>query len=130
MKKNQGMTLIGMLLSAATVAMALIIVMRVIPVYLKHYTVVQAVNSLSSTPSSSITGDVSTDISLLQSSLDRRFNMESINDIKENQIVITPEGHNKYLIKLNYQEIRPLIYNISLMFDFNDEIEVVIGSEN
>lgn len=129
MQKQQGMTLIGMLLTVAVVVMAGIVVMRIVPVYLQHYSIVQSIKALNSTSKSTLTGDPMSDATALRASITKRLDINSLQDLKPNELTITPVEGEKYLFKLDYQVIRPLVYNISLMFDFKDTIEVKPGSE-
>lgn len=130
MQKQKGMTLIGMLFTVVVVVMAGIVVMRIIPVYLQHYSIVQSIKALSSTPISTLTGDPLSDVGVLRRSLTKRLDINGVEDLKEDQLSITPSGTNKFTVKLKYQVIRPLVYNMSLLFDFNETQEVTAGSEN
>ena len=130
MQKQKGMTLIGMLFTVIVVVMAAIVVMRVVPVYLQHYTIVQSIKGLNSTPASTLTGDSYTDIDTLRKSLTKRFDINGVDDLKNNQLIISPDGPNKFKVQLKYQVVKPLVYNMSLLVDFDDTYEVVAGSEN
>jgi hypothetical protein len=129
MDKQRGITLIGMLLSMAVVFMAVVVLMRVVPVVVQHYSIVTSIEALKDTPSSSLTGDPVTDVSILRYGLSKRLNINSIDDLKPEQLVITPEGPNTFQMHLKYQVVRPLVYNVGLIFNFDRTIEVVIGSE-
>lgn len=130
MRKQKGMTLIGMVFTMIVVIMAAILVMRIIPVYLEHYSVVQSVKALNTTPQASLTGDPLGDAMVLRRDLSKRLDINGIQDLSDDQLTIVPDGLNKYKVKLKYQVIKPLVYNMSLMFNFVDEVEVVTGSEN
>ncbi len=130
MKKQQGITLIGMLLTMAVVVLAAIVVLRVVPVYIQYFSIIQSIKSLSATPMSSLSGDPESDIGVLRASLTKRLDINGVDDLKPNQLVITSDGGGLYTVKLNYQVIRPLIYNVSLYFDFQNTEKVKIGSEN
>ncbi|KGP63040.1 membrane protein [Legionella norrlandica] len=130
MRKQKGMTLIGMLLTAAVVIMAGIFVMRVVPVYIQYYSIVHSIKSLNSVPASSLSGDPMADVMVLRSSVSKRLEINGIDDLKQEQLMISPSGPNQFKVKLKYQVIRPLIYNMSILFNFEDSFEVVAGSEN
>lgn len=130
MRKQQGMTLIGMLLTMAIVVMAAVVVMRIVPVMIQHYSIVSAIKSLNQTPASSLTGDPISDTGYLRSSLSKRLDINGLDELKENELVIVPDGEKKFKARLKYQVVKPLVLNVSLLFDFNDTIEVVVGSEN
>ncbi|KTD64983.1 DUF4845 domain-containing protein [Legionella shakespearei] len=130
MHKQKGMTLIGMLLTAAVVVITAVIIMRIVPVYLQHYSIVDSIKSLSTTPELSLSGDPALDTMELRKSLDKRLDINGVEDLKPNQISIVPSGPKKYKVKLKYQVVRPLVYNMKLLFDFDELYEVTVGSEN
>lgn len=130
MHKQKGMTLIGMLMTVAVVVIVGITIMRIVPVYMQHYSIVNSIKSLNSTPLSSMTGDPSVDIFTLKRSLNKRLDINGIEDLKDNQILISPNGEHKFKARLKYQVVRSLVYNMFLLFDFDETYEVVAGSEN
>ncbi|KTC88795.1 DUF4845 domain-containing protein [Fluoribacter dumoffii] len=130
MLKQKGMTFIGTLFTVVVLIMAAVVIMRIIPVYLQYYSVLQSVKGLNSIPPSSLTGDPVTDINVLKSTLDKRLDINGVPSLKENQLSIEPKGSHKFRVKLKYQVIKPLVYNMSLLFDFDHTEEVVAGSES
>ncbi|EHL30372.1 DUF4845 domain-containing protein [Legionella drancourtii] len=130
MHKQQGMTFIGMLLTMATVIIAAILVMRAVPVYLQYYSIIESIKSLNAVPVASLTGDSYSDVEVLRGRLNKHLEINGLDNLKPDQLTIVPNGTNKFTVKLKYQIVRPLLYNISLLFDFNDTQEVVTGSEN
>lgn len=130
MKNQKGMTLIGMLMTVALLVMVGIIIMRIVPVYMENYSIVNSIKSLNTTPIASLSGDPLADIAVLKRSLNKRLDINSIDDLKDNQILMSPDGEHKFKAHLKYQVVRPLVYNMSLLFDFDETYEVVAGSEN
>lgn len=129
MSKQNGMTLIGMLFVVAVVIMLGIVSLRVVPVYFQHYSIVQSIKTLNSTSSASLTGDQLADVDMMKKNIEKRLDVNGIYDFKMENVEFTPLEGNKYLVKLKYHMVRPLVYNVSLMFEFNDSIEVHPGSE-
>ena len=130
MRKQQGMTLVGMLLTMATIVILAIVVIQVVPVYLQYYSVVHSAKSLNSVPRSSLTGDSLSDVGLLRSSMMKRLEINGLDDLKENELIITPDGTNKFKVHIKYQVVKLLVYNVSLQFNFDDTEEVEPGSES
>ncbi|KTD11761.1 transmembrane protein [Legionella gratiana] len=130
MHKQQGMTFIGVLLTIVAIVMAATVIMRVIPVYLQYYSIIKSVDELNAIPIASLTGDSMQDINELRSVLDKHLDINGIKSLNGNQLTIEPIGTNKFMVRLKYQVIKPLVYNVSLLFDFNHTEEVVPGSEN
>jgi hypothetical protein len=129
MRKQLGITLIGMLLTMAIVIMAAIIVMRVVPVVIQHYSIVSSIKSLNQIPVSDMTQDPMTDVNTLRASLAKRLDINGLQNLKPDELVIVPEAANRFKVTLKYQVIRPLVYNVSLLFQFDRTIEVVVGGE-
>ncbi|MCW8407799.1 DUF4845 domain-containing protein [Legionella sp. PATHC035] len=130
MRKQHGMTFIGTLLTVVVLVMAAVVIMRIIPVYLQYYSVLKSVKGLNTIPPSTLTGDPVADVNVLKSTLDKRLDINGVESLKENQLSIEPLGANKFRVKLKYQVIKPLVYNMSLLFDFDHTEEVVTGSES
>jgi hypothetical protein len=129
MNKQKGITLIGMLLSMVVVVMAIVVLMRVVPVVIQHYSIVSSIQALKETPATSLTGDPVSDIGTLRSGLSKRLDINGIQELKPEQLIITPDGPNTYQVHLQYQVVRPLVSNMGLIFNFDRTIEVVVGSE-
>lgn len=130
MNKQKGMTFIGMLGTMAVVIAGGLLVMRLVPVYIQYYTILSSIKGLNATPVTSLSGDPIADTEVLRSSLIKRLDINGIEYLKEDNVRITPDGTNKFKVQVKYQLVRPLVYNISLLFDFNKTEEVVAGSEN
>ena len=130
MHKQKGMTFIGMIFTVVVIVMAAIVVMRVIPVYLQYYSVIKSIKGLNALPLSSLSGDPMADVNVLKSTVDKRLNINGVESLKDDQLMIEPIGTNKFRVKVKYQVIKPLVYNISLLFNFDRTEEVVAGSES
>jgi hypothetical protein len=129
MQKQQGMTLIGMLLTGVAVVMAGLLVMRIVPVYLQHYSIVQSIKSLNTSPVSS-SGDLLADVDGLREVLNKRLEINGVEPLNAKQIIISPDGEHQFIVQLKYQVVKPLVYNINLLFQFDETYKVVSGSEN
>ncbi len=128
MQKQYGMTLIGMLLTMATVIIAGIVVMRVVPVYLQHYEVLSSMKALNTLKSTEFSADPASNASVLKTKLLNQLYINSI-EIAPEQIVLTPDGENKFHLSIKYQVIKPLVANISLLFKFEASQEVKVSAE-
>lgn len=129
MRTTRGMTLIGMLLTMAIVIFAGIVVMRVVPVYLAQYEIVTSIKALNTLPSTEFTTDPASNAHVLRTKLLNQLYVNSIESITPEQIIITPNGENAFQLSIKYQVIRPLIANVSLLFDFNTSQEVKISAQ-
>lgn len=129
MRKQQGITLIGMLLTMAVVVIAGIVVMRVVPVYLEHYAVVTSLASLNKLPPTEFSLDPASNANILRSKLINQLYVNSIESIKPEEIKIIPNGEGKFSISVKYEVTRPLVGNIRLLFDFQASQEVNVSAE-
>lgn len=126
MRRQGGMTLIGMVLTMAVVVIAGIVVMRAVPVYIRFYEVKSSVRALNTLPTTEFTTDPSSNAHYLRTKLMNQLYVNSIESITPEQINIIPDGTNAFKITIKYQEIRPLIANIRLLFDFSLAEKVII----
>lgn len=129
MRKHQGLTLIGMLLTMAIVIIAGVLLMRVVPVYVHHYEVLTSLKALNSLPPTEFSVDPASNADILRTKLLNQLYVNSIESIKPEQIVIQPDGESKFRISIKYQVITPLVANIRLLFDFKANQEVKVSAE-
>lgn len=128
MHKHQGITLIGMLLTMAIVIIAGVITMRVVPVYIQYYEVTNSMQALDKIPATEFSSDPAANGAILRTKLLNQLYVNSIESISPEQIVIEPNGENKFKLSIKYKVIRPLVANVSLLFDFNAYQEVDISA--
>ncbi len=127
MRKNQGMTLVGMLLTMAVVVIAGILVMRIVPVYLQHYSVTSSINALKKVPATEFSADPAANARMLKDRLMKQLYINSV-ELPPEQIRIVPNGRGNFLVSVKYQVTKPLVYNMSLLFDFDESHEVEAGA--
>lgn len=127
MHKQQGMTVIGMMLTAAVVIMLGVVLMRIVPVYLEHYTIVHAIESLSDTPKEELTDNAMGNIEVLKTRFTRQLDVSSVYNFKPDEFSVTAVSPGLYKVTLKYQVIKPLFSNIQLLMIFDDEKEVSVG---
>ncbi|MCX7117062.1 MAG: DUF4845 domain-containing protein [Legionellales bacterium] len=127
-KKTEGMTFIGMLLTMAIVIMAAIVVMRATPLYLQYYEIVSSIKSLNSLPATDFSQDPAANATLFKNKLINQLYVNSIDYITYDQLIIVPDGENRFKISITYQVTRPLFGNVRLLFDFSTSQEVKISA--
>lgn len=129
MRKMKGLTFIGMLLVMTVVIVFGLLLMRIIPVYIQHYEIVHSLKSLNSLPKDQFENDPTSSAIVLKRMLQKQFEVNSINDINDENISIIPQNENTVKVTIKYQAVRPFISNISLLFNFEDSQEVTFGSQ-
>lgn len=127
MRKEQGITLVGMLSLIVIIICLGVLLMRVVPVYIDNYEVRQSIEALHDLQASNFSTDPMANVTVLRTKLMNQLSVNGIYDIKSEQVTITPANAGVYLIAIHYVVIKPLVYNVSLMFDFNESEEVIVG---
>ncbi len=127
MRRDQGMTFIGMLLTMAVIIIVAITVMRIIPVYIENYSVKKSISALQRIPAADVPEDPVLATGMLH---DKLVNQLYVNEIEfpDDNIKIAPNGEGKYKITIKYQVIKHLVSNMSLLFDFEETQEVKFGN--
>ena len=117
-KKQQGITLISLILTLGLIAFFTLLVLKVSPIYMNHSKVVHALETLKHR----------TDIEHKSKrqvwiSLQKQFNMNYVYDVKKKDVKITSRaGYLKVQIVYHVKEL--LVGNLSVWVDFDNSIEV------
>ncbi|WP_367606403.1 DUF4845 domain-containing protein [Legionella sp. W05-934-2] len=128
MRRMQGMTLTGMLVSAALVVIFAIFIMKVAPIYYNNYKVKNAVSALTNISSERFSHDMSYNSDQIRRILINQFYIDSVISIKPSNIVIKPINYNTFNIKIDYEVKEKMFANISLLVHFKVEQEVNINA--
>lgn len=129
MRKQQGLTLIGMLLTVAVVVIGGIVIMRVIPVYLQNYEIKSSIDALAMLDPADFSTDTATNVVLLKKRLVNQFTINGLDDIKPEELTIVPDEKGNYTVHVKYTVVKPLVSNVSLMFEFDETREVAIAKK-
>ena len=117
--KQQGASMLGILMILSISALFLMTAFRVVPVYIEATNVKTAINNLRDKPG--LTGMSKQKIkSTLQQSLD----MNGQRDVDLSSLEVTKES-NRIIITLNYDKRVPWIQNIDLLLHFENEYVAV-----
>ena len=128
MNKQKGMTFIGMILTLAIVVILGVVVMRVVPVYIQHYSIGQSIHALNRIPQDNLSGVPVANARLLKDKLKNQFYINGI-DVPIEKIKIVPDRKGGFQVFVNYKVIKPLVGNISLLFQFDLTKEVHPGGQ-
>ena len=116
--KQQGFTLISIIFILGIIGFFVMLVLKIGPIYLDHSKVKSAFEALKNT----------TDIATfsepeVRSTLDKRFNMNYVSDLKAQEVKITKRGG--YLkVQAKYEVVEKIAGNLSVLVEFDDVIEV------
>lgn len=125
LKKQRGMTATSIILLLIGICSAVIMVLRIAPVYMNHGKVKSAIEGIKGTT------DIQTASKAeIQKKLYDRFQINQVNrqDIKEENIILTKHG-DYVKLEIKYQVEVPIISNMYALMKFDDFIEVGKDSE-
>lgn len=120
LKQQQGATALGMLTIIAILGLGLYAVIRLLPVYLEYYSVVQSMEGVAAEAAG---GGASVD--KLRFSLNRKWLIEDITTIKYDEIIIRKAGSG-FEMTAEYRAEKPFIGNVSLVADFDKTVAVTV----
>jgi Tfp pilus assembly protein FimT len=110
-RKQSGVSLSGLLISAVLVAMLALLGMKVVPEVIEYFQIVSAVKAISKDDSAR--GSVTE----VRKAFDRRANIDNISSIKGQDLEVTKDG-GQVVVSFAYEKRIPLFSNVSLLIDF------------
>jgi Tfp pilus assembly major pilin PilA len=118
MRRQQGMTLIGMVIVAFIAGIFVLAGIRLVPVYLENMKVNSALTAMKKDLDGSNAGP-----GQIRTSLERRFDIDSVTVIRARDVTVerTPNGH---MVRAAYEGRTPFIANIYFVVDFDKSVEV------
>lgn len=119
MRKQQGMTLIGMVIVAFIAGIFVLAAIRLIPVYLEFMKVNSAMDAMKIDLDGSNAGP-----GQIRTSLERRFDIDDVRSITPRDVLIERTA-NGYVVKADYESRAPFIANVYFLVDFDKSVEVV-----
>jgi hypothetical protein len=116
-KRQQGLTFISLIFVLGFIATIVLLALKIGPIYLDHSKVVSALAEIEKTPHIEEQSETQ-----IKDSLNKRFNMNYVYDVTQDDITITKQGD--YLkVAIEYEVVKPLVGNLSALVEFNDVIE-------
>ncbi len=117
-KNQQGLAFMPLVFTVTLLFIVISIVFKIAPAYLNHSKVVAMLEQLKQ----EATGEKKTE-SEIKASLTKRININNIDDITQGDIAVNKQG-NVFKVLINYEVVKPIYGNLSVLIEFNDEIEV------
>lgn len=117
-KRQQGLTFLSLVFLLAFLASITLLILKIGPIYLDHSKVVNALAALEK----SVDVETMTEAEVRRS-LDKRFNMNYVTDVTQDDIKVT-KGGNYLKVVINYEVVKKIVGNLSVLVEFNDFIEV------
>jgi Domain of unknown function (DUF4845) len=118
-KRQSGMTLWSLIFVLGTLAFFLFLLFKLLPPYLGDTKVKGALESLGRQPDA---GGMS--VPEIQEAIRRRLEIDSADNFDlSNSLTVTAKGRAK-VIRINYESVTPMLFNISALLTFDHSIEV------
>ena len=118
-RHQKGMTGIAMAVVLVVVAFFAMLVLRLFPIYMEHFSVTSHLKSLSSEVGMSKKTN-----SEIISSLLKRFSIDDVKNVKNEHIFIEREKGSSVTVAIEYEVRTPTISNIDMVVSFTDEVEL------
>lgn len=119
MRRQQGMTLIGMVLVAFIAGIFVLAGIRLVPIYLEYMKVDAALDAMKADLDGSNAGP-----GQIRTSLGRRFDIDSVTSIHQRDVIIERTA-NGYQVRADYEGRTPFIGNVYFLVDFKKSVEVL-----
>lgn len=117
-KNQQGLTLISILFILGLIAFFTLLTLKVVPIYMDHAKVVNALKAVEQTP------DIETKSEHeVRDSLSKRFNLNYVYDVTQDDIKVVKHG-NYLKVTIEYETVQKIAGNLSVLAEFNDSFEV------
>jgi Tfp pilus assembly protein PilV len=108
-KKQLGVSLSGLLISAFIVVVLALLALKIVPAYIEFATAKKAINAIAS--------EGATSVADVRKSFDARATIDDITAVSANDLVITKQG-GQVVISFSYRKEVPLFANVGLYFNF------------
>lgn len=113
MQKQRGMSFIGLVLLIALVVFVAVIGIKVTPAYLEFMSVKKAVANIENDP-----GFAEMTKKDIQDAFDKKASVDYITVVKGSDIEVSKDISGKPAIALEYQVVKPIVANMSILLDF------------
>lgn len=120
LKRQKGMTAIGILIILALIAFFTLLVLRLAPPYLEHFNVTTSLKSLQQEPG--IKDKTPTEI---RSLLQRRLDINDVANVKKDHVTVEKDRKSGLLrIAVVYEVRVDILANVDAVVSFSDSIEI------
>ena len=110
-ERQRGLSMLGFLFVAAVVVVVALVGFRMVPAYIEFYSVQKALQgALADTNDLSATA--------IRRAVERRLGADYIDSVNARDVEVTKTG-NEITASVAWEKRLPLVYNVSLVLDFN-----------
>ncbi len=111
-KKQNGVTLLGLMMVSVVVIIFALVGMKVVPAYMEFLSVKKVLSTMKQEPLAEMSDKD------IRTSFDKRASIAYISVVKGSDLIIEKNGDKKDLI-MEYQVVKPIAGNISVLIDFS-----------
>ncbi|ACT48538.1 DUF4845 domain-containing protein [Methylotenera mobilis] len=112
-KKQQGATLLGMLIVGAFVVFAALVVMKVAPAYIEFMSVKKVLKAMQSESLGTMTNKE------IKDSFEKRASIAYVDTVKGSDLVIEKAPDGGAVVSVSYEVVKPIMGNVSVLIDFS-----------
>jgi hypothetical protein len=117
--RQNGMTFWGLLVIATLFIFFVVLFFKLLPPYMEYAKVKAALENIAKQPG---TGEM--EKSQIKAAFDRRFNIDSVDDIDLNKALTVEKKPGSMTIRIAYERRVPLAYNVTALIEFDDTAQV------
>ena len=117
-KSQQGLTFLSIAFILFLIGFFVLLTLKIVPIYIDHSKVANALTALKQDPDFPVMSE-----NEIKNSLDRRFNINYVYDVTRDDVNVVKHG-NYTKVEIEYETVVALVYNLSLLAEFHDVIEV------
>lgn len=117
-KRQQGLTFISLIFILGLIAFFVLLGLKIGPIYLNHSKVASALAEIEKTTHIEDQSEAQ-----IRDSLSKRFNINYVDDVNQDDITVAKQG-NYLKVAIEYEVVRKIAGNLSVLVEFNDVIEV------
>jgi hypothetical protein len=117
-RKQRGMTTIGMILAAAVMGLIVFAGLRLIPVYLDYMKVGGVLDSVQSE-----LGGTNPSVGDLRRAIQNRIDIERVESVKADDYKISKAGKG-YTVRVTYTQEAPYVANVYFLVKFDKSVEI------
>ncbi|HCB15321.1 MAG TPA: hypothetical protein DEP36_17385 [Gammaproteobacteria bacterium] len=114
--QQRGMTVIGMLLVLILIAFAVLIAMKVIPIYIEYYTIKSTIESIRKEPQLA-----QMSVQDIHKAIQRRFDVGYVEKVNASDLKIK-NAPNGRMLELVYDDERELFYGLYILLKVNETV--------
>ena len=118
LKHQQGLSLISLVFLLGIMGFCIMLVLKIAPIYIDHSKVTSTLSTLQKTKE--IENESEAEI---RTRLTKNFNTNYVSDVTHDDTTII-QGGSYLKIVIQYNVIKKIIGNLSVLIEFNDQIEI------